>query len=140
MSDELPDGTVRRAPTPGFAHAIKLDQGPGATLVWQVIDAYGPWELVDDDYVRHWPVVYVPVGDSQWEGKVRQARAYQHDKPRYRIVDNMGLYIHPVFSMERVRELIAGHPSHIRGKPVIQKTWPALPAPEWVEIDMTEDE
>jgi hypothetical protein len=59
-----PHGTVRRAPT-GFAHAIRLDQGPHPKR-WQVVDAYGPWDLVEDEEVQDWPVVYTPVPDEEW--------------------------------------------------------------------------
>lgn len=57
-------GTLRRAPR-GFAHAILLDQG-GADLTWEIIDLYGAMEVVTDEYVKDWPVVYEPVDDEEW--------------------------------------------------------------------------
>lgn len=58
-------GTVRRAPAPSFAHAILLDQGT-QTNCWQVIDLYGPMELVPDEEVTDWKIVYTPVDDEKW--------------------------------------------------------------------------
>jgi hypothetical protein len=58
-------GTIRRAPAPSFAHAILLDQPDNR--VWQIIDLYGPMELVTDNEVKDWPVAYTPVDDEEWE-------------------------------------------------------------------------
>lgn len=60
----LPHGTVRRAPT-GFAHAILLEQWDKDS--WQVIDVYGPMDILSDEEVSHWPIVYTPVDDEEWK-------------------------------------------------------------------------
>jgi len=64
----LPYGTVRRALAPSFAHAILLDQG-GHDKRWEVIDLYGSMEVLTDDEVKDWPIVYTPVDDEEWAGQ-----------------------------------------------------------------------
>lgn len=59
-------GTVRRSPAPSFAHAILLDQG-GRPQTWELIDLYGSMEVLTDAEVEHWPIVYTPIDDEQWE-------------------------------------------------------------------------
>jgi len=60
-------GTVRRAPE-GFAHAVRLDQGDRPER-WLVVDSYGPCGVETDEHVDHWPVVYTPAADEDWEAK-----------------------------------------------------------------------
>lgn len=64
--NQLPHGTVRRAPSPSFAHAILLDQA-GREQQWQIIDLYGPMEVETDADVAGWPIVYVPASDEVWQ-------------------------------------------------------------------------
>ena len=61
----LPFGTTRRAPSPGFAHATLIDPD-GDPRTWLVVDLYGPTDLVTDNDVATWPVVYQPTTDSVW--------------------------------------------------------------------------
>lgn len=63
--NELAYGTVRRSPAPGFAHAILLDQFTDPHC-WQIIDLYGPMEIVTDEDVKDWEIVYTPVDDEEW--------------------------------------------------------------------------
>lgn len=73
--NHLPHGTVKRAPT-GFAHAILLDQ-MGQAAKWYVLDLYGPMgdrreDVVDDQHVADWPIVYVPAPDEVWKAMTTQ--------------------------------------------------------------------
>lgn len=62
---KLPHGTVRRAPSPSFAHAILLDQF-GKPETWLIIDVYGSMEVETDVDVKDWPIVYIPTPDEVW--------------------------------------------------------------------------
>lgn len=67
MSEELPVGTVRRAPAPSFAHAILCDQG-GSPERWEIVDAYSTVSAKQhrDEEVEDWEIVYRPVPDEVW--------------------------------------------------------------------------
>ena len=61
-SHELPVGTLRRCD--GGVHAIKLRQPDDPC--WLVFSGDRSVDLVDDDHVEKWAVVYVPVHDKFW--------------------------------------------------------------------------
>lgn len=61
----LPFGTIRRAPAPSFTHAILLDQFTDSRC-WQIIDVYGPMEIMTDEDVKGWKIVYTPMDDAEW--------------------------------------------------------------------------
>jgi hypothetical protein len=58
-------GVVRRELAPGFAHAILLDQG-GHEKTWLLVDLYGSMEMLTDEDVADWPIVYTPALDAEW--------------------------------------------------------------------------
>jgi hypothetical protein len=66
---EIPYGTIRRAPAPSFAHAIKIDQG-GHEKEWEIIDLYGSITFFEgiqtEETVKDWPIVYTPMPDDEW--------------------------------------------------------------------------
>jgi len=60
----LPYGTIRRT-RGGFAHAVLCQQRDDAPS-WECVDLYGAMEMLSDEEIANWPVVYVPAPDSVW--------------------------------------------------------------------------
>lgn len=123
-------GTLRREPGRGFAHVIKLVHTEN-TRAWLLVDAYGPMEMLGDEEVKDWPIVYRPAPWTDWEQRSEQHAFLGHTW--WRVVDPFGVWVETV-DEELARRRLAEHNSEVRGTPTLQRALPINTPEPWEDV------